>query len=690
MILLLRRGALGLLVLYTGLVCACAESFSFIHITDTHITTSSRFGPNLSAIVSEINSMQPPPAFALVTGDQTELGFAEEYAKFSEIISLLKVPVYHVMGNHETKWSNWGRKGIQRFFHQEPSYSFDHGGVHFVALDTTMWLEHNGFLDGGRLDWLQKDLAKTGPESPVVLFYHHCPGFVPTEPELLKLLSPFNVRLALVGHGHEYDTWQQNGIVFQMTMAAMKDKGGYRIEEVSDGVLRSYTKRVGEPRVLDREISFAKPKDRPGVRLLSPKEGESIQGNAQVRVKLESGKSTDMSDVEMEIGGTTFPLHKVTDREWRGKLDWRGAPGWRRLIVRSTQPGGSRWTDSAVVCVNKGERVKWQTELRGGLQRPATASAGRLYVPATGDGVHCLDAATGRKLWLARPGDDILSELAIDQGRIFGGSTDGYIFALDAKTGKTLWEHETSGPIQGSPAVDDSTVYIGSGDCGLDALDVKTGTLKWRFETAKMVQVRPLIVKGSVYFGAWDQHFYALNAADGSLKWKTRIGDMLYFSPANSNPACDGSRIVVASSPWRKNDSDIFCLDSATGQVLWKRRNPGGTSQCAFSSPWVAGDRFYIATLAGEVFCLSMRDGSQIWRSEIGEETYDNSPILKSGKIFIGGLRGELFCLDAADGKKLWSYSIAPDYMFASPTVTDRLVIGLSSSFGTVTALTWE
>lgn len=107
---------------------------------------------------------------------------------------------------------------------------------------------------------------------------------------------------------------------------------------------------------------------------------------------------------------------------------------------------------------------------------------------------------------------------------------------------------------------------------------------------------------------------------------------------------------------------------------------------CGFNSAFIAGDRFYIAALNGDLFCLNMADGSEIWHASTGQETYENSPVMANGKVYIGGITGGVFCLDAATGQRLWDYSTGNGYLFASPTIWHDLVIAPSTD-GYVTAI---
>ena len=92
---------------------AWAQGFSFVHISDTHISGVGLHQENLLAMVAEINALTPSPAFIVCTGDLTETGRPPDMEKYIEITSALKMPVYNVLGNHETKWTNLGKENMR-------------------------------------------------------------------------------------------------------------------------------------------------------------------------------------------------------------------------------------------------------------------------------------------------------------------------------------------------------------------------------------------------------------------------------------------------------------------------------------------------------------------------------------------------------------------------------------------------
>lgn len=674
----MKKLALIVLLLMLPAVVYAVEPFTFVHISDTHITASGHFLDNLKNIAAEVNALNPKPAFVVATGDLTEMGFTEEYDKYREAISAFDMPVYSVPGNHEVKWSNWGKLGPKKFMGQTPFYSFDHGGIHFVGIDSSMWLEHHGFIDGSELTWLKNDLDKAGRTTPVVIFYHHCPGFLTNEQQLLGMLRPYNVRLALVGHGHSWSTWKRNGILFQECKGAMNDQGGFRILEVADDEIRSYKKLIGKDREADGSVSL-KPIAQ-SVVLLKPRPNQRFEGKVHVRAMVLGS----MDKVEYRVDGPYEPITPDADGICDITVDWTGTPGWHIVSIKATDKDGVEWYDSAPICVNAGVKEAWRLKVSGAVQRPVRAYGDRLYFGTWGGDVYCVDARTGRQVWRTNVGSDVISEVAVAGNTAYLGATGYQVVALDANTGAKKWEYTTDGPIQASPVAGGGKVFVGSGDKTFYALDAKTGKLAWKREMTHMTQELPIYMNGTVYYGSWDDNFYALRAADGKPAWITRTSESVYTSPSNSNPATDGKRIVFGINTI-KDKGDVWCLDAATGKEVWTARSKG-KSVCSFNSPCIAGGRMYIADLNGYVSCLNMADGKQVWLSQTGDIAYDDSPVYADGKVYIGGLNGGLYCLDAKTGNKEWTYSTGDGYNFASPTVWRDLIIAASTD-GTVTAV---
>jgi len=149
-------------------------------ITDSHVG----FGPGdgaaaaaLEAAVDAVLRVDPAPVAVIFTGDLTEHGHPQEYERVRELIAPLPMPVHPLVGNHDQ------REELRAAFSDHPEvaaagefvqYSVQCGPVRVVACDTAVSGTGAGSLDGGRLEWLEAELARDG-DSPVMVAMHHPP-----------------------------------------------------------------------------------------------------------------------------------------------------------------------------------------------------------------------------------------------------------------------------------------------------------------------------------------------------------------------------------------------------------------------------------------------------------------------------------------------------------------------------------
>jgi Icc protein len=162
--------------------------FKFIHASDTHISEASLHRTQRLKVLAD--SLKPD--FVLVTGDliKDALRVPEKeasslYEMYVRETEKFTMPVWSAAGNHE----NFGIErqsslvsrtnplyGKKMFHHYlGPNYySFNYGGIHFVALDDIDFedLWYYGHVDSLQVEWLKKDLAAVPLTVPVVTFAH--------------------------------------------------------------------------------------------------------------------------------------------------------------------------------------------------------------------------------------------------------------------------------------------------------------------------------------------------------------------------------------------------------------------------------------------------------------------------------------------------------------------------------------
>ncbi len=151
---------------------------TILQLTDPHIGADWQPGDpvdTLRAVLAAVRGLAQRPDLALVTGDLTDGGHPEEYARLAALLrEELELPLHVLPGNHDD------RAALRRHFDvggegAEPvQHLIELGGLQVLMLDTTIPGEDAGDLDDERLDWIAGELAAR-PEIPTVVAMHHPP-----------------------------------------------------------------------------------------------------------------------------------------------------------------------------------------------------------------------------------------------------------------------------------------------------------------------------------------------------------------------------------------------------------------------------------------------------------------------------------------------------------------------------------
>jgi Icc protein len=158
-----------------------AKGFSFLQISDSHIGFSKAANPDAKATfreaVGKVLALPVKPDFIIHTGDITQLSRDEEFDDADQILKEAGLTVFHVPGEHDMLDDGAGKAFLDRYGKGTRGagwYSFDHNGVHFVALVNVVNLKAGGMgsLGQDQLEWLEKDLAGRSSSTPIVVFAH--------------------------------------------------------------------------------------------------------------------------------------------------------------------------------------------------------------------------------------------------------------------------------------------------------------------------------------------------------------------------------------------------------------------------------------------------------------------------------------------------------------------------------------
>lgn len=246
-----------------------SDSFSFVFITDIHLTYERNAIPGFKKAIEEVNRLKPE--FVITGGDLVmdvlgqRYSFADSlYNLYSETVKEIRVPVYNTMGNHEI-YGIYSRSGAdlahpeygEKMYEKrlgKSFYSFVHKRWKFFILNSvedTGKEKYIGLIDSTQMGWLKEELQKTDTLTPLIIVTHipfitvnsqvyrysTAPNdsgtVVVNSREILSLFRHHNLKLVLQGHLHLVEDIFIDGIRFVTGGAVSANwwRGPYRGDE---------------------------------------------------------------------------------------------------------------------------------------------------------------------------------------------------------------------------------------------------------------------------------------------------------------------------------------------------------------------------------------------------------------------------------------------------------------------------
>ncbi len=178
---LLKLASYGGAVFASGLGCATRaapqDDFYFVQLSDTHWGFEGPPNPDakgtLPKAIAAVNALARAPDFVVFTGDLTHTTDdpalrRRRLAEFRDIVSALKVKTVRFMPGEHDASLDFGA-AFQEFF-GPTHYSFDHKGVHFIALDNVS--DPAAKIGDAQLAWLADDLKAQPADARIVVLTH--------------------------------------------------------------------------------------------------------------------------------------------------------------------------------------------------------------------------------------------------------------------------------------------------------------------------------------------------------------------------------------------------------------------------------------------------------------------------------------------------------------------------------------
>lgn len=653
--------------------------FTFVHMTDTHVTASEAANSNAAKdaeMFREISALNPRPAFSVNTGDVCEIGTDEEYAVYQKTLTHLTIPHYDAPGNHDVRWNPRGKEGYVIGARQPLYQSWDYENVHFVVLDSTVLLQHWGHFDQAMLDWLKQDLQKVGTQKPVVIGFHHWIGRetvqADNERALMELVAPYNVRLWLNGHGHSDIEWSVNGVPAIMGKGLYQ--GSYHLIQVNQNsmrVLRRTTEKTTPFEVMI--IPLARPAD------VDFKVEAQLQ-DGKIAVRATNGNLPADAKLVFRLNQSAPVTMSRDEQGWRGETPPKSIAGQYNIKVEATLPDKRAYQRFARLTVTRPgvPQPTWTTNLGGAIQSKLVREGDMLYVSSMGGELFALDTKTGQEKWRYKTGGAVFSTPHVENGTVYFGSADHFVYAVDANSGALKWKTKTGGAVFGGASLAQGVVCIASVDTKIYGLEEATGKILWIGQGGGMYQSKVATDGARFFVGGWDNYFRAFGARHGQELWKNKFGRSFYYSPAIGSPTVGDGKVFVSS-----NDGVLHAMDAASGQLAWEVNGPS----LGYSGPLFQEGKIYNGSLTdtGRVFSFDATNGAKLWETPTGSVIYDSSCAWGNGNVYIGSVNGIFSAIKATDGTMQWQSQLAPGHVLASP-VTNETHVFIGSMNGDVTA----
>lgn len=305
---------------------------------------------------------------------------------------------------------------------------------------------------------------------------------------------------------------------------------------------------------------------------------------------------------------------------------------------------------------------------------------GRVYTVDTTATVRAFDARTGARLWEApigtaearRGGTSFMTGestgsrgllfgggVSFDNGRVFATSGLGDVAAFDAASGKQLWMVRPGGPLRGAPTVAQGAVYVTSQDNQVFSLKQENGETNWNgsgtLETAGVFgTAAPAAAAGTVVAGFSSGELTAYRYENGRVVWQDALSRtsisiaVASLSDIDAEPVIDNGRVYAIGQGGR-----MVALELATGQRIWEINLAG------LATPWVAGEWLYVVNDDAQLFAIARSSGKIKWMTQLprwrDEKDREGSimwygPLLASDRLVLISSRGRLVNVSPYDG----------------------------------------
>jgi outer membrane protein assembly factor BamB len=409
----------------------------------------------------------------------------------------------------------------------------------------------------------------------------------------------------------------------------------------------------------------------------------TIGNRMPILSRIESG-----AEVDPALAGITVVLPPArTNPEW-------------------AQPGGSASKSYGHLALAENPAKVWTARIAGSTNRVRLASspvvgAGKLFAVGTDGTIHALDKNTGARVWTFN--DDEMTRdqmpsafgggVSFDAGRLYATNGVGDVEALNAETGEVVWKVKPAGPLRGSPTLAFGEMFVMTQDNQIIALKTEDGSLVWD-ESGSTTQsgvfgvAAPAAGQGTVIAGYSSGELSAYRYENGRTLWsdalaRTNISTTVgTITDIDADPIIDSGRVYALGQGGR-----MAAYELVTGQRIWELNLAG------ISTPAIAGEWVFTLTDDARLLAISRSNGRVRWISQLQRykdekdkkgPIFWTGPVLAGGQLWVASSRGEIWRVSVGEGSATFFADVGEAVSLA-PIVADGMLYVLDDG-GTIHA----
>jgi outer membrane protein assembly factor BamB len=245
-------------------------------------------------------------------------------------------------------------------------------------------------------------------------------------------------------------------------------------------------------------------------------------------------------------------------------------------------------------------------------------------------------------------------------GHLMLGGALKSAWSADAGTGSSFY-----GKLTASPIVYDGKVFTLDAAGTVTAFSTGGGAAAWRTSTTPQGEKDQegfggglAADGGRIYAGTGFGLVVAFDARSGKKLWEKPVG-----APVRSSPTAAGERVFVVTT-----EGAVFCLSGPDGSELWNfRGNAERASILSNASPAIEGDVVVVPFPSGDIVALRINDGKVLWSDSLARTRTASSltamsdaarPAIDGGTVFAVGHAGRMIAVSYKTGERLWSLTV--------------------------------